>query len=160
MSAERLLTAGLQLGYVEGMKSQPVKRGKFVGESTETNIGSDQYRDEWFFGLKTGGGQELVKSGNEILTRLYAGGYASDEILAKHRITQIEIDDFLKSELKVLGNETRLNANCIPKMKGPWNYAYNILSAIPSIELTVGLEVITHRKAPVFYHAILISPVK
>ena len=75
------LTQGLLAGY--GGKSNFLKttRGSFEVSSSHFEINDIVYHDEW----TNGGGQEIVKVGNDLFTRVYAGGVfgESKEVIQK-----------------------------------------------------------------------------
>src|SRR3989344_8956444 len=121
--ASKVLTEGLVGGYAGKGKVSNVDRASFSGKSShsEPTPGS-VYHDEWFVPNYLGGGQELVKVGEEMFTRLYGGGTPSPEKLAELGITVEDVGEYLKRKIVELGDKTRLLEECKPEPDGQWQY--------------------------------------
>lgn len=153
------LTAGLNAGYAGG-KPESVNRGGFSGKVShiETPEGVT-YHDEWF-ASSSGGGQELVRVGNETFTRLYAGGTPSEEVLSSLGISDKDVGSYLKKKIMELGEKTRLMENCQPEPDGDWQYRYQLTGNYSETSMTTSLESITFKDAVVHHHAFILCPVK
>lgn len=114
--------------------------------------------DQWI-GKKNGGGQELVKSGNELATRVYAGGTVSDGVLKTLGIQDKDIMSYLKEKLVALSGVTRLSESVGPMVDGNWQYRYQILKTYPHVPLTIGVEAIAYKGVDVFIHVFLNTPI-
>lgn len=158
---EKLLSDGLSSGYA-GKNWGKMIRDIFPGESSHFDSpDGGVYHDEWFVGRHLGGGQELVKIGEERFTRLYAGGTPDPEILEKLGISTKDVGDYLIKKVKELGNKTRLFIDCIPEPEGDWQYSYRVLRHNQDdIPVTVSMEQIQYKRIPVHLHPFIISPIK
>jgi hypothetical protein len=158
---EKLLTEGLLSGYA-GKNWVVVKRDIFPGESSHLNSpDGGVYHDEWFVGKHLGGGQELVKIGEESFTRLYGGGTPDLEILEKLGISTKDVGSYLIKKIKELGDRTRLFSDCMPEPEGDWHYSYTILRHNQdNLPITVSMEQIRYKGIPVHLHPFIISPIK
>lgn len=153
------LTTGLLAGYGGKSEFGSATRGSFPMQTSHFENEDITYHDEWFPG-SNGGGQELVKTGNEMYTRLYAGGVISEKELIKLGITEKEVISELMRRIQELGAATRLFANCNPNPNGHWGYSYTILNTNPNVEMTMAKEIIIYDHTIVFIHGFLLSPLK
>ncbi len=157
---ERLLSQGLEAGYADGTQREVVQRGSFQMETSQyISPTGGIYRDEWIAD-RTGGGQEIVQSGEVRYTRLYAGGTTRIDELSALGLTKKDVTRYLKKKIKGLGEKTRLSTNCNPEPDGDWQYTYTLREQIDNIPLTVGMETITFKGTLVFAHAFLHTPVE
>ena len=154
-----LLTQGLLGGFAGGTVRKGSKRGGFAIESSHYEAKNGEYYDEWA-ASRSGGGQELVRSGDTRYTRLYAGGTTNPTILKNLGITEKDVIDVLVQQLKKLGSRTRLHAPCGPIITGDWEYRYEILEKIPNVAMTVGKESVMYKSELVFVHVFLLCPVE
>lgn len=151
------LTQGLTSGYAGKTVFTPLKRAGFDLESSHLETETLLYHDEWLNG-HNGGGQELVRSGEERATRLYAGGVAAAEKLTELGVTVEEIIGFLVKVISENPGQTRLRAP-FSLQDGNWSYTYEILDITESIELTIAKETIFYQDEVVFVHGFLLSPI-
>ncbi|HSV94800.1 MAG TPA: hypothetical protein VLH94_02395 [Spirochaetia bacterium] len=155
----RVLTEGLVGGYAGKGKVSSVERAIFPGKASHLEYSSgDIYHDEWFVPSYLGGGQELVRVGNEMFTRLYGGGTPSPEKLAELGITVEDIGEYLKRKIVELGDKTRLFEECNPESDGDWQYKYEILMNDSNIPVVVSAESIVYREIRVHLHPFILSP--
>lgn len=155
------LTEGLLKGYAGDGEISDVSRAGFSGKMSHQVLGPDGvYHDEWFVPTHLGGGQELVKSGTETYTRVYAGGAPSAEKLSELGITADEVGAYLKQKITELGEQTRLHEECRPEAEGNWRYEYKILLREETIGVTVGVESIFYKNVRVHIHPFVLSPVQ
>ena len=160
MKPHELLSKGLLEGYAGNSKISNVERESFQGKSShlETSEGYI-YHDEWFVPTRLGGGQELVKTQGDGITRLYGGGQPSLEKLARLGISPKEIDKYLVDKLSELGDKTRLYEDCKPVPDGDWQYTYEVLMRDPNIEeVIVASESVLYKETRVHWHPFIISP--
>lgn len=79
-----ILTKGLVEGYAGKGNVSNVDRASFSGKASHSELKPGTvYHDEWFVPNHLGGGQELVRVGEDMFTRLYGGGTASPEKLSE-----------------------------------------------------------------------------
>lgn len=149
------LTTGLLAGYGGKTKFLTVNRGSFELKSSHFENAGIIYHDEW----TNGGGQEIVRVGNEAFTRVYAGGVATQEILQKFGITHQDVIANLISRIQQLGNKTRLFADCQTDDLNGWSYEYKILDRNGQISVTTGKEIIKYHGQIVFIHVFVLSPI-
>lgn len=171
ITVPQLLTLGLQKGFGgETEFAQSDRAGFSISVShledaagdADGNVGSGQpaiYHDEWAAD-RAGGGQELVRVGEQQFTRVYAGGTISLEALAAVGITKADVMPFLIKMITELGDKTRLEADCPPIQDGDWQYEYTVKERLPEIPLTTGKEVISYKGEVVFVHWFLMCPVE
>jgi hypothetical protein len=157
----KILTEGLVGGYAGKGKIEKVNRASFSGKSSHSvpEEGS-LYHDEWFVPNYLGGGQEIVKAGEVLFTRLYGGGTPSPEILTSLGISTEEVGSYLKQKIVDLGEETRLDKDCKPEKDGEWQYVYEILLQDPNIPVIVSAESIIYKDTRVHLHPFILSPLK
>jgi hypothetical protein len=155
----KILTEGLVGGYAGKGEIENVERASFLGKSShsEPEVGS-LYHDEWFVPNHLGGGQEIVKAGEDLFTRLYGGGTPSPEILASLGISTKEVGSYLKRKIVELGDKTRLDKDCKPEKEGDWQYVYEILMQDQNIPVIVSVESITYKGTRVHLHPFILSP--
>lgn len=159
LQIKSLLSEGLIKGY-GGNNYQKIKRGIFSGESSHFEAQTDQiYHDEWFTESYLGGGQELVKVGEDKYTRLYAGGTPKSEYLEKLGITKKQINEHLKKRIVELKDKTRLLENYQSKTEGDWQYSYKITSTNPEIPVVTAIETITYKGKVVHIHPFILCPI-
>jgi hypothetical protein len=72
------LTTGLTSGYAGKTQFASLERAGFLLQSSHLQTDAVVYHDEWL-NAHNGGGQELVRTGEERATRLYAGGVSPAE---------------------------------------------------------------------------------
>jgi len=157
---DTLLTKGLAEGYVGAKKPDIVVRSDFAGKANDfvTPVG-DHYHDEWFAD-DNGGGQELVLVGDEIGTRVYAGGVILVEELSQLGLTTKDVISRLITSVNELGGKTRLHEPCSLDLPDGWHYEYTILRRSVEVPLTVGYESISLNGRELFAHSHSISPIK
>ncbi len=170
---QHVLAMGLQLGFAGKTKLEQVMRGGFAltashfteAETTETTKKTARskemiaYHDEWAAD-RTGGGQELVRAGEQVYTRVYAGGTIAESELVRLGTSKKEIMTFLISQLSVLGENTRLHQDCGPLHEGEWEYAYRVTEKNDAIPYTCGKEEIRFQGNLVFVHHFVMCPVE
>ncbi len=155
----KALTEGLVGGYAGKGKISNVERASFLGKASHAELTPGVvYHDEWFVPNHLGGGQELVKVGADMFTRLYGGGTPSPEILTALGITAEEVGGYLKRKIVELGDRTRLFDECRPGPDGEWQYVYEILMRDPNIPVVVSAESITYKETRVHLHPFILSP--
>lgn len=140
------LTTGLLAGYGGQTKFEKVNRGSFELKSSHYENDGLIYHDEW----TSGGGQEIVKVGEDQFTRVYAGGTIDNSP---------EIIPQLIHFIQTLKDKTRLFADC-ELAEGDWQYEYKILDTEPNFDLTVSKETIKYQGKIVFVHCFVLSPIK
>ncbi len=156
-----MLTNGLLQGYAGKSKFSDVKRGGFDGKASHLESGQEgSYHDEWFVPNHMGGGQELITTGEEMFTRLYAGGSPSAEKLTELGITTDEVAQYLKRKIIELGDKTRLFEACRPQPDGDWQYSYEVLMKDQHLEIVAAAESITYKGVRVHLHPFILSPLK
>lgn len=154
-----LLSKGLAEGYAGSTERQTAKRGPFSMEVSQLiTPEGDIYWDEWDADT-LGGGQEIVQSGDNKRTRLYAGGTTGKDELAKLGLVKKDVTGRLKQFIRESEGKTRLSEDYTPEPDGDWQYAYKILHRTEGIPLTIGLETITYKGKLVFTHGFLHSPI-
>lgn len=159
-NAQDILVKGLLAGFAGTSTFGRAIRGEFTLTSSEvpfTEKGS-LYIDQWI-GKRSGGGQELAQCEDEQITRVYAGGTVSLEVLTALGIQDSDIMAYLKEKLMVLSGKTRLSTPVDPIVDGDWEYRYDVLYQMSEISLTIGKEIIMYKSTPVFIHIFLNSPV-
>lgn len=152
------LTKGLISGYGGQTKFSTTTRGSFQLNVSHLEKGNLTYHDEWL-PTNMGGGQELVKVGDQQFTRLYAGGVIKEEKLTKLGITKKNVIAFLKETILKQQGKTRLFQSCNPEPRGDWSYSYQIQYSEKSIPITFGKETIQFQKQTVFVHSFLLCPI-
>lgn len=157
---DKLLSQGLEAGYAGGTERQTVTRGPFTIEASQfTSPNNGIYIDQWIAD-RTGGGQEIVKEGNQTRTRLYAGGTIGIENLRQLGLTKKDVIGYLKRKIKELGGKTRLFEDCNTDPDGDWQYTYHIMQTMGDIPLTVGMETISFKGTRIFAHGFLHTTVE
>lgn len=156
---QSLLTKGLTQGYA-GAEVKNVSRSGFDGKESHIEFPEGVYHDEWFVPNHLGGGQELVKVGDEQFTRLYAGGTPDPKILEEMGITTKDVSRYLKRKITELGEKTRLFEDCNPEVDEDWQYNYKISSNHPEFNVTTSLESISHRGNLVHIHTFILCPLE
>ena len=156
---ESALTKGLLTGYAGG-KVENVDRGGFSGKASHVTFSDNQvYHDEWFAN-HSGGGQELVQVGNEMFTRLYAGGTPDEQTLSSLGISTDDVGAYLKQKITELGETTRLMKNSLPDPDDVWQYEYRITGTYPETNVLTSLESIQYKGTIVHHHAFILCPVR
>lgn len=156
----KLLSEGLISGYAGETKRQIVQNGPFDLESSQYQTPDGAvYIDNWIAD-RTGGGQEIAKSGEKTSTRLYGGGTISLKELEDLGLTKKDVTRYLKQKIRELGAKTRLFENCTPDPDGDWQYSYEIMENIENIPLTVDMESISFKGKRVFAHAFIRTTVE
>ncbi len=158
--AEKTLTRGLTAGYAGGSKPETVSRGPFTVKSSHHSFPDHdaEYLDEWIF-KRTGGGQEIARAGGDTVTRVFAGGVVSDDILSGLGITHEDVIGYFRTKLSEVSGHTRLHQAVVPEPDGNWQYRYDILRSYPALPMTVGLETVRYGETVVFVHVFLVTPV-
>lgn len=156
----KMLVEGLNEGYAGTKKPEIVQRSNFIGKSNDY-ISSEGgcYHDEWFAD-DNGGGQELVKEGDEQFTRVYAGGVIPTEELQKLGLTTKDVISRLIASVGELKEKTRLDKPCTLTLPDGWEYTYTILKKSAEVPLIIGYESIKFNGQEVFAHGHMLSPVK
>lgn len=155
---DRLLTTGLKGGFAGGTDIGSVNRDGFNFKSNHLETEGGVYHDEWCAD-RVGGGQEIVRAGDQSYTRVYAGGTLTSEKLTELGISAKMIMSFLKKQLIENGEKTRLYTDFFPDPEGDWQYSYRVINSDEEISLTVGKETIRYKDVLVFVHDFIISPV-
>ena len=137
------LTTGLLAGYGGQSQFSSITRGSFELKSSHFEMGDIVYHDEW----TNGGGQEIVKVGNDLFTRVYAGG-----VLGKSKDVIQKLIYFIQN----LTDQTRLFADC-ESVDGDWTYHYKIIDS--DSDITTGKETIKYKDTTVFVHVFVLSPI-
>ena len=153
-----LLNEGLANGHAGGTKRETVQRGFFPMEQSVHESPEGTYLDQWIAD-RVGGGQELVVIGEQIATRLYAGGTIGLEQLKELGLGKKDVTRKLKQFIKDSDGKTRLLEN-YEAQDGDWQYSYRIMERLETIPLTVGIEAINFKGNLVFVHGFLHSPVE
>ena len=158
---EQLLTDGLLEGYAGKGNLTKITRSGFEGKSSHHSTKDTVYHDEWFTPNYLGGGQELAKIDDEMITRLYGGG-TPDPLYLQNLGTSIrEIGDFLKWKVSELGTLTRLFKDCKPEPDGDWQYIYEILQKDANIPIILASESVFYKKIHrVHWHPFIISSLR
>ncbi len=157
--AAELLAKGLSQTLGGHTTVEQTARGGFALQQSHFENDKETYHDEWIQ-ARTTGGQELAQVGDELYTRLYAGGVITPEQLKPLGITEKDVVGYVFQTVAALGDRTRLFADCTPPPDGDWQYTYKVTDTIASIELTRSLETFTYKGVPVFIHTFDICPVK
>ena len=157
---DKLLTDGLAEGYAKAEKPEKVQRSGFPGKANDYVTPEDgHYHDEWFAN-DNGGGQELVQTGEEKGTRVYAGGVIPVEELRELGLTTKDVIVRLRMGIEELKGKTRLHEPCFLELPNGWQYQYEILKKSEEVPLTIGYESVRYNGREVFAHGHIISPVK
>lgn len=157
-NAFKLLSKGLAQGFAGGTIMSGINRAGFDFKSSHFEEDGSIYHDEWFAD-RAGAGQEVVKVGNVIYSRVYAGGTLHTEELQKLGINKGQIMTFLKKQMIENGEKIRLHTDFISETEGDWQYSYKVTDTNPQIPLTIGKETITFKGKVVFEHDFIICPV-
>lgn len=156
----KLLVEGLSEGYAGTKKPESIQRANFTGKSNEyVSPEGGLYHDEWFAD-DNGGGQELVKDGEEQYTRVYAGGVIPNEELQKLGLTTKDVISRLINSVGELKEKTRLDKACNLTLPDGWEYKYTILKQSDEVPLIIGYESIEFNGKEVFAHGHMLSPIK
>lgn len=158
--AEAILIRGLKAGYAGGETPIVITRGPFVGKESALSFPdlNADYNDQWFF-KRTGGGQDIARSGDEMATRVFAGGIVKPDILKKLGISEDQVLAYHKQKLSTLASTTRLHDDVVVPADGDWQYTYQIMKDYPDLLLTVGVETISYKNTDVFVHVFLNTPI-
>jgi hypothetical protein len=146
-----ILTKGLHEGYAGTTVVETIDRLGFALKRSHYEGEEGVYHDEWL-PTRTGGGQELARSGEEKYTRLYAGGVIAPKELHKLGVTEKDVIGYLIKKVGKLGGKTRLFEDCRSESDGEWQYDYRVTDRIPSVDLTRALETIHFKDTLVFVH--------
>ncbi len=157
---ENALTQGLMEGYA-GKEVKPIIRAGFQGKASHVELpNGDVYHDEWFTPNFSGGGQELIRIGEEQFTRLYAGGTPEPAVLETMGLTPKDVSRYLKRKITELGDKTRLFEDCSPEPDDEWQYGYKVTGNDQATKVTTGMESITYQGATVHIHAFILCPLR
>src|SRR5258708_5930376 len=159
-ASESLLSTGLKKGFAGETQFQTTQRAGFSLQSSHLEESGNTYHDEWAKADRITGGQELVKVGEKIYTRVYAGGTISIEAMEKLGITKKDVMEFLIKCLNAFAESTRLHENFGPHREGNWLYQYKVLEKNDAIPMTTGREEIAYQGQMVFVHAFVMCPVE
>jgi len=157
-AVDKLFSKGLQQGFAGGTVMSDVKRAEFNFKSSHFEEDGNIYHDEWFAD-RAGAGQEVVKVGDVVYSRVYAGGTLPVEELQKIGTDKGQIMTFLKKQMLENGEKIRLHTNFNSEADGDWQYSYKVTETNSQIHLTMGKEVITFKGNLVFEHDFIICPV-
>lgn len=158
---EKLLTDGLSEGYAGTKDEDRIQRAGFSGKANDylsPDGDGGHYHDE-YFAKDYGGGQELAQEGNELGTRVYAGGVIPIEELQKIGLTTNDVIARLITSVNTLRGKTRLGEPCSLDLPDGWGYQYEVLKKSKEVPLTIGYESITYKGREVFAHGHMISPI-
>lgn len=150
------LTTGLAAGYGGKTEFNKINRGGFDLKSSHFESKDCVYHDEW----TKGGGQEIIRVGEDSFTRVYAGKTADEEVLKRLGITHEDVIANLVSKIQQLGEKTRLFNDCLTDPKNNWQYEYKILDKDDQISVTTGKETIKYKNQLVFTHVFVLSPIR
>lgn len=161
MSSEisKILTKGLRQGFAGIRTPADIERGSFKGKGSHIDLGEEGIYDDRWFADTLGGGQELVRVGEKMFTRLYGGGTVSPEKLAELEITAGDVFKYLKKKILELGDKTRLFEECKPVPDGEWQYLYEIIMKDPNIPVILSAESIMYKNTRVHLHPFILSPI-
>jgi hypothetical protein len=157
---ERLLTEGLGNGFAGKGKITRIERAGFPGKASDYPNQLGVYHDEWFTPSRLGGGQELVRIGNRMFTRLYGGGTPDPEVLMRLGIQDTDVNTYLRAKILELGEKTRLFTDCRPEPDGDWRYLYEVLMHQKEMGVASAIESITYQDVQVHLHPFILSPVE
>ncbi len=159
-NAENILTKGLKSGYAGTSVYQDVPRGPFTLKAAELSFPELQaeYNDHWIV-KRVGGGQEIARIGTDMATRVFAGGIVSPEKLSALGIHESQVIAYLKKQLSVFADKTRLHEEVTPPADGDWQYRYRIVEDYPDVPVSVGVETVTYKGKEVFVHVFLNAPI-
>lgn len=152
----QVLTTGLIAGYGGKTDFNKISRGGFDLNSSHFQDRETIYHDEW----TKGGGQEIIKVGEESFTRVYAGGVVDEKVLEELNITHDDVIATLMNKIQKLGEKTRLFNDYPEDLENDWKYEYKILDQDDQIILTTGKETIKYKDQLVFTHVFVLSPIK
>ena len=157
--AESILSRGLAAGYAGNHIPEHIQHGPFSlkGVMSVFPDGS-QYIDRWI-AKRVGGGQEIAQTGEEMATRVFAGGVVNNELLKTLGITKEHVIEYLKKNLNERAHETRLHERVDPPADGDWKYTYEVMKEYPDVPLTIGVETISYKNTNVFVHVFLNTPI-
>jgi hypothetical protein len=158
--AEDILRKGLQSGYAGSGKRISVQRGPFTLAAEELTFPDldAKYNDHWI-AKRVGGGQEIAQGGEDMATRVFAGGIVKPEILTSLGITEQDVLLYLKRILPTVADRTRLYTDVTSEADGDWKYQYIVTRTFPDVPLTLGVETILYKSQEVFVHVFLIAPI-
>lgn len=156
----KALTEGLLSGYAGKGEISEVKRANLLGFSSHLETEEAIYHDEWFVPGYLGGGQEMIKVGDQMFTRLYGGGTPDPEYLKSLGISVKEVGAYLKEKITELGDQTRLFVDCQPEVDGDWQYRYIVLENEDSMGVIIAKEEIFYQGKKVHLHPFILSPIK
>ena len=157
---EHGLTQGLLGGFAGEGHLHATSRGGIVeGKASYVPLEDGVYHDEWFTGERSGGGQELLRVGDKLYTRVYAGGASNEAFLDHLGLTVDDVNNYLIEKLKVLGDRTRLFKDCSPQDDGKWRYDYKITQVFGNSGTTTSVESIHYDNMRVFVHAFVLCPI-
>lgn len=155
MSADKLLSEGLQKGFGGSTNIEKTTRGNFQLTSSHYEVDSGVYHDEWV----TGGGQELVRTQDgEAMTRTYVGNVIAPEKLEALGITEKDVMTVLKSVITEYGEQIRLGEDFEITL-GDWQYTYKVTYKREDPYIINGIEEIFYKDQSVFVHTFGISKV-
>lgn len=159
-NADNVLTMGLKAGYAGGSQRQTVTRGPFTLKATELSFPEldAKYNDHWI-AKRIGGGQEIAQTGDEMATRVFAGGIVKPEKLQQLGITEEQVMAYLKSTLPNVADRTRLHEPVDLAPDGDWKYTYTPMKDYPDLPLSIGVETISYKGEDVFVHVFLNTPI-
>ena len=157
---DRLLTDGLTKGYAsDNPPVEYLRYGFNLKANDYLSPEGGHYHDEWFAD-DNGGGQEIVRDGEELATRVYAGGIIPIEELLKLCFTTKDVISRLIASVRELGERTRLGNPCHLELSDGWEYSYEILKTSVEVPLTIGYESIRYNGREVCAHGHMISPIR
>ncbi len=155
MSADNLLSEGLQKGFGGSTNIEKTSRGSFQLTSSHYEGGSGVYHDEWV----TGGGQELVRTQDgESMTRTYVGNVIAPEKLEELGITEKDVMTVLKRVITEHGDQIRLGDDFEITLDD-WLYTYKVTYRREDPYIINGIEEILYKDQSVFVHTFGISKV-
>lgn len=137
------LTSGLLAGYGGKTEFKTINRGGFELKSSHFESGEIVYHDEW----TNGGGQEIIKVGDQNFTRVYAG---------KVLDTSVDVIPKLIYFIQQLKDKTRLFFDC-HLSDGDWQYQYKIIDT--ESDITSAKETIKYKNKTVFAHYFVLSSI-
>jgi len=165
MKSEELLTQGLQKGFAGGSTRGNVDRADFTFETGHTESDEGIYHDEWT-GNQLAGGQEVARTNEDSITRVYAGGTIPIESLEALGIVKKDVIKALKKVILEHGSQIRLYEDFTIELEDEqsrkWKYEYKVIDRNPEIPLTTGKEIIYfgYDEKVVFVHVFSISPIE
>lgn len=153
------LNTGLKKGFTGETEFLTLERAGFPLHGSHFIDGDAIYHDEWAVN-RVGGGQELVKVGGQMYTRVYAGGTIATGEMEKLGITKKDVMGYLFACIKEFGEQIRLHEDVGPRSQDEWTYEYKVIEKNNEVPMTTGKEMISYKGKVVFIHVFVMCPVE